>query len=233
MISDKLKEHNKRQVENSKWYNIFTKQNLEDMYLNKNMSQMEISKRYKVNVARVHKYIKKFKIKKRPFLLAVEIGRKKMGKKKMKKVRSHPGKTNPMYGKVVYPKRRFVEKLGHNVRSKWEEYIASILNKKRIDYGYESINLKLPNGKTYTPDFVYKNKLIEVKGPVFSEQKKKMTLIEKEYPEYDLCILTHKRNKKYLSSLNLFLIFQYYGHDNVAIDNNELQRFLLWLNTSK
>jgi len=101
--------------------------------------------------------------------------------KKRRKVLSitNSGKNNPMYGKIAYPKKMYNSILGHSIRSKWEENVCLLLKKYGFNYEYESITFKLNvNGKalTYTPDLYLKkyNLFIEIKGPLYELQYKKM-----------------------------------------------------------
>lgn len=61
------------------------------------------------------------------------------------------------------------EHLDHYVRSAWELEIANMLNESGINYQYESISIKYNNGRTYTPDFVTDEYVIEVKGRIFDK----------------------------------------------------------------
>ncbi len=65
--------------------------------------------------------------------------------------------------------------LDHPVRSSWEHEIATRLTGHGIEYRYEQMEINYGNGRTYTPDFVTSDFLIEVKGRLFesgSEEQK-------------------------------------------------------------
>jgi transposase-like protein len=65
--------------------------------------------------------------------------------------------------------------LDHPVRSGWEHEIATRLTGHGIEYRYEQMEINYGNGRTYTPDFVTSDFLIEVKGRLFesgSEEQK-------------------------------------------------------------
>ena len=116
---------------------------------------------------------------------------------KIKKTRQRPeikakiraslsGKNNPMYGKVGYPKPRYVEQLKHKIRSSWEEQVCLKLQDFCIDYEYEPdcFKLEIDNKQcSYTPDMKItinsKVYYIEVKGPLFEAQYQKMLELEK------------------------------------------------------
>jgi hypothetical protein len=69
---------------------------------------------------------------------------------------------------VWYPDR-----LDHLVRSTWELDIADLLLDVGVDYEYESLEIEYGDGRTYTPDFVTDNYVIEVKGYVYSNEVEK------------------------------------------------------------
>ena len=84
------------------------------------------------------------------------------------------GEKNPMArGIIPYPKPRFVDDLGHSVRSSWEEEICRILRYSEIEYEYEPELIKFyVNGKLtwYTPDIRISNGFyIEPHGPPLTD----------------------------------------------------------------
>lgn len=60
------------------------------------------------------------------------------------------------------------EHLDHIVRSTWEIDVAEMLLNADINYEYESIEIGYGDGRTYTPDFVTDEYVIEVKGHLFN-----------------------------------------------------------------
>lgn len=103
---------------------------------------------------------------------------------------NHPfyGKERPEVGKKVseskkghkptYPKARYVDDLGHHVRSKWEEEVGRVLIEAGIGYEYESVEYEYGEGNIYYPDFSIGNVIIEVKGPVFEESIEKANVMK-------------------------------------------------------
>lgn len=85
--------------------------------------------------------------------------------------------------KPFYPKSYYVKELGHKVRSPWEGEIGLMLKINRIPYiGYEAITYKF-NGTSYTPDYPITEKVVvEVKGPLYDQQRKKYKEFMKNYP---------------------------------------------------
>lgn len=69
---------------------------------------------------------------------------------------------------VQYP-----DHLEHPVRSTWELETADILVDHSIDYEYENFVVPYGDDRTYTPDFVTENYVIEVKGAIYSNEKQK------------------------------------------------------------
>lgn len=63
--------------------------------------------------------------------------------------------------------------LDHIVRSTWELEIADLLLDAGVDYEYESLEIIYGEGRTYTPDFVTDQYVIEVKGHIYSNEVQK------------------------------------------------------------
>lgn len=62
--------------------------------------------------------------------------------------------------------------LDHLVRSGYEVEVAEILLDIGVEYEYEGLSIEYENGRTYTPDFVTDQYVIEVKGHVYRNEKK-------------------------------------------------------------
>ncbi len=63
--------------------------------------------------------------------------------------------------------------LSHRVRSTWELAVANLLRDTGVDYEYESLKIEYGDGRTYTPDFVTDDYVIEVKGRIYSTEIEK------------------------------------------------------------
>lgn len=61
--------------------------------------------------------------------------------------------------------------LDHVVRSTWEADIAELLLNAGVDYEYESLEISYGGGRTYTPDFVTSQYVIEIKGHLYEREK--------------------------------------------------------------
>lgn len=96
------------------------------------------------------------------------------------------GSDNPSFGKVRYPRCYYSLLVGHRVRSSWEEQTCLVLRQHGIKYEYEPSAFPVTvDGKvcTYTPDLrIAKNLFVEVKGPLFDFQMKKMCALLDQYP---------------------------------------------------
>jgi len=205
----------------SKWDKILTKEILEDLYINKKNSANEIAKKFKCVGNTVLKLIKKYNIPKRPFNESVKLG---VNKNIEKFKEATKGSKNPMFGKISYPKARFIPELGHSIRSEWEKVIAYELKKADIPYKYEGITFKINHGNnTYTPDFIIKDIAIEVKGALFDKNKEKLILFKKECP-YKLWIVCGEKNRYDFSFADkVFKIFNEYKKTQ---NDNEIQRLI-------
>jgi transposase-like protein len=76
----------------------------------------------------------------------------------------HEIELRPSRGSLIHP-----EHLEHPVRSDWELEIANWLIDHGIEYQYESMKIEYGDGRTYIPDFVTSDYVIEVKGQVFDD----------------------------------------------------------------
>lgn len=175
------------------WKDIISKEKLEDLYLNKKLSLIQIAKMKNCYHQSLMLRMKLWNIPIRSFKEQV-----KLGIQQNIKNRYYPkGSKNGMYGKISYPKLRFVPELNHSVRSLWEEIVARKLKQCDIKYSYETVKFKVNNGNnTYTPDFITGNILIEVKGPLFEYQRQKMLETRRKYPDFKLIVVTQDRNLK-------------------------------------
>jgi hypothetical protein len=61
--------------------------------------------------------------------------------------------------------------LDHIVRSTWEADVADLLLDAGVGYEYESLEISYGGGRTYTPDFVTNQYVIEVKGHLYEPEK--------------------------------------------------------------
>jgi len=102
------------------------------------------------------------------------------------------GERNGSFGIPRYPKVRFVPKLGHAVRSVFEEEVGNFLYSIGVKYLYESLRIRTKvDGKleTYTPDFVFSNIVIEPKGFIFPHGFKKLSNIIKSFRDWNFIVI--------------------------------------------
>jgi hypothetical protein len=65
------------------------------------------------------------------------------------------------------------DNLDHLVRSRWELTIANLLCQHGVEYDYESLEIGYGDERTYTPDFITDNYVIEVKGRIYGNEHQK------------------------------------------------------------
>lgn len=121
----------------------------------------------------------------------IEVREKLKGPNKRK---GRSGENNPSFGKITYPKPRYVGELGHNVRSKLEEQICRELKKSSIPYQYEPERFVIEydgSKKTYTPDIrLSDNLFLEIKAFIFDCGVEKLKYFHEQYPNIRLLIVT-------------------------------------------
>lgn len=77
--------------------------------------------------------------------------------------------------------------------------VADMLNDNHVVFQYEpmKIDYEWKEEKSYTPDFVLPNGvMLEVKGVLFIEHRKKHLFIKHQYPELDIRFVFDNPNKK-------------------------------------
>lgn len=118
------------------------------------------------------------------------------------KLNNKKGVESPLFGNNLYNNHKayFVKKLGHIVRSTWEEKICLILKNNNISYKFEKKMFILHSiDATYRPDIIINKKIIiSIKGFLTKYALKKEQTFRKEYPNYKYIVITHIKNfKKY------------------------------------
>lgn len=121
---------------------------------------------------------------------------------KMRKsaIGKHDGEKNGQFGKPpVYPIPKFVEELGHEVRSSLEKNTFILFKKYGIKYKYETQGFLVDNCvvKNYWPDaLILENIYVECKGNFAgisgSQSIQKCIQFRKQYPGLFLWIVTYR-----------------------------------------
>lgn len=88
----------------------------------------------------------------------------------------------------------------HGVRSGLEDTVCKDLTERGVKYEYETLKLRYirpSKAHTYTPDIVLENGVIlELKGRFTVEDRQKMLLVKKQYPEKDIrFVFTNSKTK--------------------------------------
>ena len=82
-------------------------------------------------------------------------------------------------------------------RSGFEHRVAEDLVSKKAKFDYESekYSYEVHEARTYTPDFVFKNFVVECKGRLTAADRKKLLLVKKYNPDLDIRLLFQLNNK--------------------------------------
>jgi transposase len=88
-------------------------------------------------------------------------------------------------------------------RSTWEWAYAKYLDERNLDWAYESHTYMLSDGTAYTPDFWIPewSVLVEVKGYMTDEARRKIYLFRSDYPHLKLLVVDKQAFKLYGISL--------------------------------
>lgn len=82
-------------------------------------------------------------------------------------------------------------------KSGFERTIAANLKNRGVKFGYETLQVKYTLDGTYNPDFILPNGVIvEAKGLLDRESKRKMVAVKKQHPELDIRFLFMMGDKK-------------------------------------
>jgi len=96
-----------------------------------------------------------------------------------------------------YKQFRAARKYGY--RSGLEIKVAELLNKLKVDYGYECIKIEWEDlaYRTYTPDFVLSNGIIiETKGMFTAADRRKHLAVKKQHPKLDIRFVFENSKRK-------------------------------------
>ena len=89
-------------------------------------------------------------------------------------------------------------KKGGQVKSSFEANIVKQLDSVGINYSYEDLKLPYIKAHNYVPDFILKEQaiIVETKGLFDLDDRSKMIVVKKTYPELDIRILFQNKNTK-------------------------------------
>lgn len=84
------------------------------------------------------------------------------------------------------------------LKSGFERGIVANLNSRKVSFTYEELTLPYVLHGNYHPDFVLKTSgiVVEAKGVLDRESKRKMIAVRKQYPDLDIRFLFMEAKKK-------------------------------------
>lgn len=87
---------------------------------------------------------------------------------------------------------------GLTLRSGFEKRVATFLDRKSVQYEYETVKLPFvepATKRTYRPDFILENGIhIECKGRFTASDRKKMALVQEQHPDLDIRLVFMRDN---------------------------------------
>jgi len=120
----------------------------------------------------------------------------------MSRSKENKERKNPAPGEVKWVKDRelALDVKKHKYRSGLEIALSARMQKVKIPFEYESLRLGFLQPsveRSYTPDFILDNGIIvEAKGQLDSDDRKKMILIRHTFPELDIRFVFSYANGK-------------------------------------
>ena len=154
----------------------------------------------------------------------IEVTKKKEMEKPIKKRLKRNMKTGP--GRVLA--RQFAARAG--MKSLGEVRCAADMDKMHIKWEYEAEKLKYQHKvQSYTPDFLLiDGTLIEYKGKMTDETRKKLLSIKRCNPKRRLCIVFEKPNNKISSRPNSQRYWQWAESNGFEWSNQVIDK--RWVN---
>ena len=81
-------------------------------------------------------------------------------------------------------------------RSKFEAQVASDLIKKKVPFTYETVSYDYIISSSYTPDIILPNCVVELKGVLLKEERKKYIAVKTQHPTLDIRFCFQNANNK-------------------------------------
>ena len=81
-------------------------------------------------------------------------------------------------------------------RSKFEAQVASDLIKKKVQFSYETVSYDYVISSSYTPDIILPNCVVELKGTLLKEERKKYIAVKTQHPTLSLRFCFQNANNK-------------------------------------
>ena len=81
-------------------------------------------------------------------------------------------------------------------RSKFEAQVASDLIKKKVPFTYETVSYDYIISSSYTPDIILSNCVVELKGVLLKEERKKYIAVKTQHPSLDIRFCFQNANNK-------------------------------------
>ena len=81
-------------------------------------------------------------------------------------------------------------------RSKFEAQVAKELIKSKAKFTYETVSYDYIISSSYTPDFILPQRVVEVKGVLTKEERKKYIAVKAHHPTLKICFCFQNANNK-------------------------------------
>ena len=81
-------------------------------------------------------------------------------------------------------------------RSKFEAQVASDLLSKQVPFTYETVSYDYIISSSYTPDIILRNCVVEIKGVLLKEERKKYIAVKTQHPTLSIRFCFQNANNK-------------------------------------
>ena len=114
----------------------------------------------------------------------------------MKKKSALMGSSLRVRRRISHPQTLTTAQGEIHFRSKFEAQVAKELIKSKAKFTYETVSYDYIISSSYTPDFILPNCVVEVKGVLTKEERKKYIAVKTQHPTLRICFCFQNANNK-------------------------------------
>ena len=114
----------------------------------------------------------------------------------MKKKSALMGSSSRVKRRISHPQTLTTAQGEIHFRSKFEAQVASDLIKKKVQFSYETVSYDYVISSSYTPDIIHPKCVVELKGTLLKEERKKYIAVKTQHPSLSLRFCFQNANNK-------------------------------------
>ena len=114
----------------------------------------------------------------------------------MKKRPALMGSSSRVKRRISHPQTLTTAQGEIHFRSKFEAQVAKELIKSKAKFTYETVSYDYIISSSYTPDIILRNCVVELKGTLLKEERKKYIAVKTQHPTLSLRFCFQNANNK-------------------------------------